>query len=205
MGLSGPLPIFWRVPPRTGHDPQEWEGSAQRSTTHKCRLIGGGGQGSYQAVPLLPLALRVPALSPRPAPPQPPSLLPYGKPGRGSDGKAPPWGASMPPAGPPEGQCVWAGLGRQVSLPAPGGGAAGQAMGRRCRVSHDRCSCRAEGQVGTGGSGGGFAGAAAGGIVALVRGGRVLGRAYVGERRGRLCQPSSLGVVGRSRSLGGRY
>ena len=35
--------------------------------------------------------------------------------------------------------------------------------------------------------------------------GPVRGAGALGERRGRLCQPSSLGVAGCSRSLGGRY
>ena len=75
VGFWGPLPDFWRVPPSIGHDPQEWEDSAH----HRAPPISVGTQGeggSNRAVPPLPLALRVPALSLRPARPRPPLLAP---------------------------------------------------------------------------------------------------------------------------------
>ena len=193
VGFSGLLSIIRRIPPGIGHDPQKREGSAKHRAPPTNASSQAEGGGSYRAAPPLPLALRVPALSPWPAPPWPPSL-PYGKRGRSSDGKTPPRGAFMLPTGSPKGQWVWAGPGRQALLPAPGGGAAGQAMGRRCRVSHDRCSCRVEGEGGHLG-GGGFAKAAEGGIVALAQEGACWGGCMWGERRGRLCQPSSLGLL----------
>ena len=53
---------------------------------------GGGGHGSYRAVPLLPLALQVPALSPMTCFPSAPCLLPSRRPGRDVVGRALPRG-----------------------------------------------------------------------------------------------------------------
>ena len=57
MGFLGPVPIVWSVPPGIGHDPREWEGSAQLRappTSANSQGEGGGGPTRPSHCSLLP-------------------------------------------------------------------------------------------------------------------------------------------------------
>ena len=149
-GLLGPLPIVWRLPPGIGHDPQEWEGSTQ----HRAPSTSAGSQGEGKGVLLgRPTAPSSPA-GPRVCPTTRHLSAPF---------LATPWQTwprpciRRPPCRRPallQRAVGWSGPREACHLPAPNGGVADEAMGRRCRASHDRCIRQGRGLSGLRGGGG---------------------------------------------------